>query len=249
MKDKEIVKSAVLYYMNETAKNLCLVDFLLEKVDMFKTYTNLLENHSDVELFKEIFGFGKKKPMSLLTKSEDMVIQNLKNKIDAGMKELPKLSKVTVADPTSLGMSLEQMVNVVKDVKEASDAFTRMYGETDQDAQEEMQEKAYELMKAKAQLIGLVAFKLTELRKEAQDALAKLAGIVPASQLKSAIDMAKKNYVPSLPMRSVLDQLTGRDLPDVSSQPMGMPGAMRLREEAEEEATEMPWNEAEPEGK
>lgn len=247
MKDKQILRAAVLHFANETAKNLSLINYLLENVTILKPYTNLFENASDAEVFQEIFGFGKSKPLSVLTPDEKAVLKVFKDKLDIGMKQLPALTKVTVDDPTRLGLSLEKMVELVKDVYEVAKHAEEMYGSMDQSAQEELGPKMAELMKAKMAFLGMVAFKLTELRKEATAAVQKLTSIVPAGELKFATNSASSGYKPSLPMRSALDVLTSRDLPAATAEPMGMPGAMRLREE--EEAKETPWQEAEPEGK
>ena len=225
MKNKQIMRAAVLTYANEVAKNFAQINAALKSVNEFKTYGNLLENASDAEVFKEILGldklFGKKKPQTILANDEQAVVKVLKDKIASGIKQLPALSKMSIQDPINLGVALDKMVDVVKDVKDASDVFERLVDQADPQAREELEAEVPEIMKAKMGLFGMVAFKLTELRKEAQAALQKLVSIVPSGQLSHALKLAQGGYTPSLPLKSVQSQIAG--LAD-----MGSPGGSMI---------------------
>ena len=219
MKSRKFIQAAVLNYVTEMEKINLRTNYLLE--NQFKVETpskKLFENLEDSVLAEElafegimdrIKNFFSGKSLSTLTPEEDGVIKNLRQKVEMGSKQVADLSKVSIEDPTKFGMNLEQMVKVAEEIKRAADEFESVMENADETTQEELQKVVPELMKAKMSLFGLVAFKLTEIRKEVTDALQSLVSFIPSGQLSHALDLARKGYRPELPMKGAGEMASG----------------------------------------
>lgn len=235
MKNKQIVRGAIKTYANEVAKTLQTVNYILENVSEFKKYSTLLENKADVTLFKELFGFGSKKgPVSGLASDELALARNLATKVSNAQKEVGKLSRATMEDPEKLGFALSQMLDLLADVQTEWDFATKVAKEKSGAEQEELMKELMPVAKAKQALFGVVAFKLSEIRKEAQSALQRLIKLAPkeaSNYLDKAMSGASADYTPSVPMRSALDRITGGGLSDTGGKGLAPRGAVRGLEE------------------
>jgi hypothetical protein len=210
--NKRIIQAAVLNYVTEIEKIRMRSKYLLEnKFIIKKGAKKLFENYKDIILAEELIlenikdkikGFFSKKDSHRFTPEEIDAVKTLRQKIETGFKKVKELSKISIEDPTKLGMNLEKMIEIVEEVKRAADYFEKVFQEADRYTQEELEKVIPELMKAKMSLFGLVAFIVTEIKQEATNTLRKLLSYVPSEQLAYALNLARRSYTPEVPLHS-----------------------------------------------
>jgi hypothetical protein len=150
-----------------------------------------------------------------LLPDEKQVIDLLRKKLSTAHSNIENLSKISIKDPTETGLALNRMVDIIKNIKELSDDFEsiRIENSKNPDVTKELESFVSEIYPAKMKVFGMIAFKLNELKKDSEKAYAALEKIIPKEQLNYALSSAEKEYTPSLPMRSLSDLFTQKDLP------------------------------------
>lgn len=237
MNKQKFIQAAVLNYVTEAEKIKLRVNYLLENTFNKKEIVgvrSLFENAEDVNLYSTIVVegildkiknfFSNQTPT--LTPDEKSSIEHLRQKVEDGLKQIGAISKVSIEDPTKFGMALEKMVEIAKEAQEASDRFTAEFEKADVDTQNDLQSVYPQLMQAKTSLLGMVAFKLSEIRKEVTSALESLVSFVPSGLLSHALSAAKSKYTPELPLKSGLD--TAGEFMDFSGGTTRTPGGVGM---------------------